>query len=329
MHWLCITVFLFFAAIACGEDIHTKSGKEYKDIIVTRIEPDGIVVTHSFGIEKIPFAELSNELQQRYRYDPAAITGQAAVDRQHSEKEQKAAEKLIECKERFKAAERGAANAYTISPKGTLTGQVFVATRGRENVKLGATQVALFARDAIDILVAGLKAYADFKLAQVPLTAARTAKEQAEAVELQAKATAQTNWETYQKALFSNDARISADAAKAAAEAAKMSADAARSQYADVLRQWRFFASAAFYFGHLGLPLQRTETDAEGRFAFQVPKSGEFVIAANTQRKVLDGSETYYWLVPVSMKGEEQHVENLSNSNLTTTPGASLIDTMD
>src|ERR1041385_9027231 len=127
MRWLPAAAFLFFAAIACGEDVRTKSGKAYKDIIVTRIEPDGIVVTHSFGIEKIPFAELPNELQERYRYNPAAVTSQAAVDLQYSGEEQKAADKLIACKLRFKAAESAAANAYTISAKGTLTGQVFVA----------------------------------------------------------------------------------------------------------------------------------------------------------------------------------------------------------
>jgi hypothetical protein len=60
------------ASLALADDITTISGKVYKHATVTRVEPDGIVVKFSRGLVKIPFTELSKELQERYDYDPEA-----------------------------------------------------------------------------------------------------------------------------------------------------------------------------------------------------------------------------------------------------------------
>jgi hypothetical protein len=58
------------AALALAEDFKTTSGKEYKDITVTHVEPDGIVVRSKSGISKIYFTELPPDVQQRFHYDP-------------------------------------------------------------------------------------------------------------------------------------------------------------------------------------------------------------------------------------------------------------------
>ncbi len=39
---------------------------------VSRVEPDGIVITFSGGIVKLPFVELSPEIQKKYGFDPKA-----------------------------------------------------------------------------------------------------------------------------------------------------------------------------------------------------------------------------------------------------------------
>jgi hypothetical protein len=326
--FIAVALFLI-STIALCEDFKTVNGKEYKDAKISRVESDGIVVTHSFGVAKIPFNELPRDLQDRFHYNPAAADRQVSAGG-HRATEEKAVEKLNECERKFEAIENAAVDKYRSSAKGTLSGQAFVATKGRENVKLGAMQVLLFARDAIDALLPGLKAYADFKLAQSPLNATQTATQQAEMVEEQAALRAKANWEAYQQAQYSNDARNAANAAKVEANAAHVSANAARERYADALAQLHVYTSAEFYFIRLQFPIQTTETDADGRFTFKVPQSGEFVIAAHTQRKLLDETETYYWLQPVSLRGTQQQVQNLSNNNLTTTLGtSSLIHTID
>jgi hypothetical protein len=71
---------------AVADDFKTVGGKEYKHAKVSRVEPDGIVITFSGGIVKIPFTELSAEIQKKYGYDP-----QAAATYSTQENEQQAA----------------------------------------------------------------------------------------------------------------------------------------------------------------------------------------------------------------------------------------------
>jgi len=46
-------------------------GKEYKNVTVTRVEPDGIVLKTKSGISKVYFVELPNDVQQRFHYNAA------------------------------------------------------------------------------------------------------------------------------------------------------------------------------------------------------------------------------------------------------------------
>jgi len=58
------------ASIALADDFKTINGKEYKNVKVSRVEPDGIVLITKSGISKVYFTELPKEVQQRFNYDP-------------------------------------------------------------------------------------------------------------------------------------------------------------------------------------------------------------------------------------------------------------------
>jgi len=58
---------------ALADDFKTINGKEYKNVTVSRIEPDGIVLASKSGISKVYFVELPKEVQKRFGYDPAAL----------------------------------------------------------------------------------------------------------------------------------------------------------------------------------------------------------------------------------------------------------------
>jgi len=57
-------------SLAFSEDFKTLGGKEYKNANVTRVEPDGIVLTTKTGVSKVYFTELPRDVQERYGYDP-------------------------------------------------------------------------------------------------------------------------------------------------------------------------------------------------------------------------------------------------------------------
>ena len=67
---LLTVLILSFISVAQADDFKTVTGKEYKDATVTRVEPDGIVLTSKAGISKIYFTELPKDVQQRFGYDP-------------------------------------------------------------------------------------------------------------------------------------------------------------------------------------------------------------------------------------------------------------------
>src|SRR5213593_1818123 len=67
-----------FASIALAEDFKAIDGKEYKNVTVSRVEPDGIVVKTKSGISKLYFTELPKDVQQRFDYDPQKATAYSA-----------------------------------------------------------------------------------------------------------------------------------------------------------------------------------------------------------------------------------------------------------
>jgi len=94
-------VFFLIAGTAFGDDFKTIDGKEYKNVKLSRVEPDGIVLITTSGISKIYFTELPKEVRERFHYDAAKAaaysSGQAANQeafrKQQAELESKLAEK--------------------------------------------------------------------------------------------------------------------------------------------------------------------------------------------------------------------------------------------
>jgi NADH dehydrogenase/NADH:ubiquinone oxidoreductase subunit G len=67
-----------FASVIHADDFKTNGGKEYKNVTVSRVEPDGIVLITSVGISKVYFTELPKEVQERFHYDTAKAAAYSA-----------------------------------------------------------------------------------------------------------------------------------------------------------------------------------------------------------------------------------------------------------
>jgi len=55
---------------AVADDMTLPNGKTYTNYKVSRVEPDGITLTHSSGITKLFFWELPPDIQKQYNYNP-------------------------------------------------------------------------------------------------------------------------------------------------------------------------------------------------------------------------------------------------------------------
>jgi thioredoxin 1 len=69
---------LCFGSVALADDFKLVDGKEYKNVTVSRVEPDGIVLRTKSGISKLYFVELSKEVQERFYYNAANAAAYSA-----------------------------------------------------------------------------------------------------------------------------------------------------------------------------------------------------------------------------------------------------------
>jgi hypothetical protein len=78
---IAILATLFAASLALADDFKTIDGKEYKNVTVSRVEADGIVIKTKTGLSKIYFVELPKDVQERFHYGSATPTEKAATQR--------------------------------------------------------------------------------------------------------------------------------------------------------------------------------------------------------------------------------------------------------
>ena len=60
-------------AIAVERTFKTTDGKTYEKAEVTRVEPDGIRISYTDGLAKIPFTNLPKEVQSEFGYNAAKV----------------------------------------------------------------------------------------------------------------------------------------------------------------------------------------------------------------------------------------------------------------
>ena len=69
---------LCFTTVVFADDFKLASGKEYKNVIVARVEPDGIMLKTKSGISKVYFVELPKDVQERFHYNAAIASAYSA-----------------------------------------------------------------------------------------------------------------------------------------------------------------------------------------------------------------------------------------------------------
>lgn len=81
------------------------------------------------------------------------------------------------------------------------------------------------------------------------------------------------------------------------------------------ITSWRL---GRVYFARLPEPLASVKTDADGKFDVIVKRNEPVVLAAHASRRVMNKTETYYWLVRYTLDGDADGRVFLSNDNLAT-----------
>jgi len=220
----------------------------------------------------------------------------------------------------------------------TLSGQVFIVTQGAENVKLGDVEILLIEKAQVVNFLQTKQPTIESEMASkqedlkkiqqghVPgilLTNTAYAKALSDSDELQKKFDAQIarmsqstkdygNNPDRSDAVFS-DAESQSGAIKTKMEAALDQMKAARSAVVASLENYP--APANYFEGFSPVVIQRTLSDADGKFNFTYPQNKPLTIFASAQRMVLNKMEKYYWLIDAPANSDKVQIF-LSNNNL-------------
>jgi len=167
-----------------------------------------------------------------------------------------------------------------------LKGQIFVVTRGRENIKLGNVEVSVYLESAlVSVKDEITKSLVEHK------------KRREAAVD---------EIRSIQRAQFRANGVDVSDVTTPQIELLREMMDSRGALFSTI--------SSA---GHGGL-IAKTTTDADGRFSLRLPLGkGPFAIVAQSSRMVFDKKEQYYWLIEdFSLDGAKYKEIILSNTNL-------------
>jgi hypothetical protein len=134
------------ASLALADDFKAINGKEYKNVTVTRVEADGILLRTKTGISKVYFVELPKDVQQRFHYGSATPTGKAVTQRIDKAEGANHAAEFVDAADRFaqrvakKLDERIDITGETHTRPGRVDDRSSLLTRSaaRENVSLCA-----------------------------------------------------------------------------------------------------------------------------------------------------------------------------------------------
>ena len=173
----------------------------------------------------------------------------------------------------------------------TATGQIFIVTRGADNIKLGAVEVLLIEQQQAHDLLRRKQPVIASTIASRQ-AAYKLAKDEHEKI-FAAYSGDRTSTKLYQETVVAERRR-----------------DAAKEKHDE-----NFPTGEDYFVDFSPAVVQKTFSDAEGRFSLTYSRDKSFALYAKAQRTVLNETERYYWLVNAPTNSESAQVF-LSNNNL-------------
>lgn len=186
-----------------------------------------------------------------------------------------------------------------------ISGQIFVVTQAKDNIKLALVNVTAIPQEEFDQY---LKVKKTQKLEQQKLLYLKYKRAKEDLPLQEEYFNASSNWANLLSDLHPKRQQTKLE------EKLMEDTKATIAAYKATLAEYEAFDNTEFLMD--GLPNSKfiSKTDADGRFTLTLPK-GKYVIAANSNRNVINVVETYHWLVWVDSSSANQKLM-LSNDNL-------------
>lgn len=214
-------------------------------------------------------------------------------------------------------------------PQFELNGEMFIATKGGVSYKLGAVDVGIYPRAQIDAWIKERQKAQVAALAEINPAAREASRALEEA------------WRKYNECYAAYMAALKAPIPKVADEIdphferqrkSKAAMDDAEAEMKEKKRideqhqeMVKIALSGSLYFEGIPPAMKSVRTNSEGRFSIRLDRGQDYVIAARAQRVAGSSTERYYWMVPAPKADGDRAEILLTNTNLSSAGGGSLI----
>ena len=146
------------------DEIATLSGTKYQRVTITRVEPDCISISHSDGIAKIPFTDLSQELRTKYGYDPEKAAQFQSAIQAATAKQQAAASAAVAsaAKARIASGIKTTVSGYFASPSQELLEKAVSYAAQNDTAalqKLMASELIIQLKGGLDVHIVDTKVF--------------------------------------------------------------------------------------------------------------------------------------------------------------------------
>jgi hypothetical protein len=216
-------------------------------------------------------------------------------------------------------------------PETEVRGDVFIVTKGGQNIKLGLVQVGFIREAAIAPVIASQMEKARPKLLEIESTA-RDANHKAK------MATIREDLMRTTVEITERTVGVAKEVGRRSYEQARKRHAEARAQYLDALKEHaqalktyldaerlvKLYRTGCFFAEGVPDAVARDKTDADGRFMVKL-QPGRYAAIAVANRQVGKEEETYCWYVWTTVAGEPTKKLMLSNDNLAETKCADCV----
>lgn len=183
-----------------------------------------------------------------------------------------------------------------LASKGTLQGQLFIVTRGGDNVRLGSVRVQAFSKETIDKAIRA--------------NASGIGDEFSKYVDRYTRAEAELNKPGVGQPSSNREVAELRNRLNSSLSNIRSNA------YESAKRNLESWNMLQYLLPRLSGNISEAITDADGRFTMQVPKKDLIVLVAEASRELLNSKEKYYWMLPVSLGGNDSKSIVVSSGNM-------------
>lgn len=199
-----------------------------------------------------------------------------------------------------------------VSKEAVISGEVFIATKSGENVKMGLVDIYLYKKEDL------------FSYLEASLKRSRDELEKLEGPTAQAKSRMEYVYAMTEP--FKTDNPEFYGGGLKRSEKQQKECDEAQKIYVDLAAKQAYIQSASYIFDTIPSAPVLVTTDSDGKYNAVVSTPGDLVVMANAKRQVGSDTENYYWIVPVTIDKESACRLTLSNKNLLTPPFDALLN---